>query len=184
MGQRLNIEIHENGKCLANAYYHWSAYTQEALKLTQNILDYYPRAKSRYGLSCAIELLRHTGAEIPADELISQGMNEELATAFGAGANRIDGLIAISEKGMKETRAWEEGRVTIDIGRSDISFNVFCTWHDEDFDEQFPNQRDVPFDHNHISFVDFDEFASNFEEVDGWCYKFVDDTDYYTTAIY
>lgn len=29
MGQRLNIEIHENGKCLANAYYHWSGYTEE-----------------------------------------------------------------------------------------------------------------------------------------------------------
>lgn len=184
MGQRLNIEIHENGKCLANAYYHWSAYTQTALELTRNILDYYPRAKSRYGLSCAIELLRHTGAKIPTDELISQGVNEKLAIDLGSDANRDDGLIAISEKGMKETRACEEGRVIIDIGRSDISFNVFCTWHDEDFDEQFPNLRYVPFDRNHISFVDFEEFASNFEEVDGWCYKFIGDTDHYTTAIY
>lgn len=184
MGQRLNIEIHENGKCLANAYYHWSAYTQEALGLTLDILDYYSRAQSRYGLSCAIALLRSTNAQIPADEFVSYGMNEELAAALGAGANRDDGLIAISEKGMKETRAWEEGRVTIDIGRGTVDFDVFCTWHDEGFEEEFSKQRYVPFNRHHIYFDDFKEFASNFEEVDGWCYKFVGDTDYYTTAIY
>ena len=184
MGQRLNIEIHENGKCLANAYYHWSAYTYTALELTRNILDYYPRAKSRYGLSCAVELLRHTGAKIPADELISQGVNVELATALGNGANRDDGLIAISEKGMKETRVWEEGRVIIDIGRGIVDFDVFCTWHDEYFEKEFSKQCYVPFNRHHIYFDDFKEFASNFEEVKGWCYKFVGDIDYYTTAIY
>lgn len=184
MGQRLNIEIHENGKCLANAYYHWSAYTQEALELTLDILEYYPRAQSRYGLSCALELLRHTGAKIPADEFISYGMNEELAAALSTGANGTDGLIAISEKGIKETRALEEGHVIIDIGCGTVDFDVFCTWHDDNFEEEFPKQRYISFDRHHIYFDEFKEFASNFEEVDGWCYKFFDDTDYYTTAIY
>ena len=39
MGQRLNIEIIENGKVLANAYYHWSGYTSSSLELTQEILE-------------------------------------------------------------------------------------------------------------------------------------------------
>lgn len=31
MGQRLNIEIHNNGELLTNCYYHWSGYTKCAL---------------------------------------------------------------------------------------------------------------------------------------------------------
>ena len=31
MGQRLNIEIVNGETSLANAYYHWSAYTKSAL---------------------------------------------------------------------------------------------------------------------------------------------------------
>lgn len=34
MGQSLNIEIWNNGEVLANAYYHWSAYTESAAKIT------------------------------------------------------------------------------------------------------------------------------------------------------
>ena len=33
MGQRLNIEIKKDSKVLANAYYHWSAYTSSALQM-------------------------------------------------------------------------------------------------------------------------------------------------------
>ena len=44
MGQRLNIEIMSGEKVLANAYYHWSAYTASAAELTKIILgDRTPR---------------------------------------------------------------------------------------------------------------------------------------------
>lgn len=39
MGQRLNIEIMKNDKVLANAYYHWSAYTSSALELCAYIIE-------------------------------------------------------------------------------------------------------------------------------------------------
>lgn len=39
MGQRLNIEIMKDNKVLANAYYHWAAYTGAALELCQCIID-------------------------------------------------------------------------------------------------------------------------------------------------
>lgn len=37
MGQRLNIEIVDGNTTLANAYYHWSAFTFPALELTAEI---------------------------------------------------------------------------------------------------------------------------------------------------
>ena len=38
MGQRLNIEIINDDKVLANAYYHWAGYTTSAISLTETIL--------------------------------------------------------------------------------------------------------------------------------------------------
>jgi len=45
MGQRLNIEIISNGKCLANAYYHWSAYSDSAIDLAIKIVRKYEYIK-------------------------------------------------------------------------------------------------------------------------------------------
>ena len=38
MGQRLNIEIWNEGKRLANAYYHWSGYSFSTLYETMKII--------------------------------------------------------------------------------------------------------------------------------------------------
>ena len=38
MGQRLNVEMIANGESLVNAYFHWSAYTDEALSILQEII--------------------------------------------------------------------------------------------------------------------------------------------------
>ena len=38
MGQRLNIEMVANGESLVNVYFHWSAYTDEALSILQEII--------------------------------------------------------------------------------------------------------------------------------------------------
>ena len=40
MGQRLNVEIWNNGEVLANAYYHWSAYTESAAHIVDKALNY------------------------------------------------------------------------------------------------------------------------------------------------
>ena len=42
MGQRLNIEIKKDSKVLANAYYHWSAYTSSALQMLPKSIDSSP----------------------------------------------------------------------------------------------------------------------------------------------
>lgn len=172
MGQRLNIEIHENGKCLANAYYHWSGYTEDALSLTQKILDYFPSRKNKDGWICAYELLYYTGARFAPDELVRIGIDENIARALGMEANRNNGLIAVSEEGIEETRYWEEGRVEIDIGNNAINFSVLTKYKPYDFAWDDARYIDVPFDNHHIPFNSFNEFKSYFDEVEHKLYAF------------
>lgn len=173
MGQHLNIEIHENGKCLANAYYHWSAYTPHALKLTQAIIDYYPHRQYNDGVNCAYELLRRIGATFYTDELIRMGLNEDLATMLGIGASRNKGLISITEAGIEDTRYWEEGRVEIDIGDNIINFCVLTEYEPYEFEWDYaPAYIDVPFNNHHIPFNSFNEFKSYFNDVEQKVYQF------------
>lgn len=55
MGQRLNIEIFNNGQVVVNAYYHWSAYTRSALELTAKVISAYndmPLSSDKKRKSC------------------------------------------------------------------------------------------------------------------------------------
>lgn len=185
MGQRLNIEIHENGKCLANAYYHWSAFTEDAIKLTQKIIDYFPSRQNKNGWTCAYELLYHTGARFVPDELMRIGIDENIARMLGMGANRDNGLIAISEEGIEETRFWEEGRVTIDIGREIVDFEVFLNYTDEyeDENEISPEYVESDYDNHNIPFCLFDNFSLLLLNVNKRVFKFNND-DGVLTAIY
>lgn len=47
MGQRLNIEIWKDGKVLANAYYHWSAYSVCAVDLARKNYISHSRCQRR-----------------------------------------------------------------------------------------------------------------------------------------
>lgn len=140
MGQRLNIEITKNGKLLANAYYHWDAYSSTAISKTARIvhdyydiysipLRWYPEEVS--DMEIATRLLIMTGAGV--DDLeharITQNPPEALQTKHGPiilpkCVDRNSGLLCVTEEGMKDTRQWEEGRVTIDIGTQTVNFDV------------------------------------------------------------
>lgn len=185
MGQRLNIEIHENGKCLANAYYHWSAFTEDAIKLTQKIIDYFPSRQNKNGWTCAYELLYRTGARFAPDELMRIGIDENIARVLGMEANRDNGLIAISKEGIEETRFWEEGRVTIDIGREIVNFEVFLNYTDEDEDEDeiSPKCIESGYDNHNIPFCFFYNFSCLFLNVNKRIFKF-NNGDGVLTAIY
>lgn len=70
MGQRLNIEIVKNGEILANAYYHWSGFSNCAIDLTEKIIEKFEYTKKylvekyikNQDLLFAIRLLEITGA--------------------------------------------------------------------------------------------------------------------------
>jgi len=212
MGQRLNIEILKGGKILANAYYHWSAYTLPALELCKGIIEEYKKIRVDPADTCdsdmyteclkekvqfcerfkedrptiarvktageydkkdedvllAIRLLESTGAGINESELkeiikgrICQGIT------FRTAIDRNSGLISVTEKGIEETRCWQEGQATIDLDNKRILFGVFWTidWKEylEEFDinpEENPEQIPVAIE-NGIDIKDF-----SFEDVD------------------
>lgn len=66
MGQRLNIEIVSGGEVIANAYYHWSAYTRSAIGLAKEAIAAYEHLANQCKdeLALAIRMLEETGAGV------------------------------------------------------------------------------------------------------------------------
>lgn len=163
MGQRLNIEIMKGNKVLANAYYHWSAYTSSALELCKNIIGEIRIAPIIHPASLlrtpeittvtmpgtvssadrdvlhAVRLLESTGAginESERDRILDKGLCPGIA--FRGAIDRNLGLISITEEGMEETRCWQEGQATIDLDRGRVCFGVFFEWSTlEDYIEEY-----------------------------------------------
>jgi hypothetical protein len=164
MGQRLNIEIISNGKLLANAYYHWDAYTGRSLQRTESILDKLNAMQKlvKDDLDLAIKLLESTGAGINAEERRYILASHELSKYLPINdcIDRNEGILAITKESMQNTRNWEEGRVTIDIGKRTILFRVYWEWakevylddyYDMERYEQLPTidydlKKEIPFD--------------------------------------
>lgn len=120
MGQRLNLQIEMDipnsgdRQVLANAYYHWSGYTSSAYELVKQIADsHYCCEECTFmdPVEKAIRLLEATGAGLTEDEFTEEYPESKYKKA----TSRNNGLIAISEEGIKETQNWEEARVTINL---------------------------------------------------------------------
>lgn len=139
MGQRLNIEIVNSDGVLANAYYHWSAYTGSAIELTLMAIGKFWEVESLdKDLLKAIKMLEATGAGITDQELISIKADRRLSSGITYSSicnNRNLGLIAVTERGIEDTRRWEEGRVTIDIESRTVDFGVLWEYSEEEYNE-------------------------------------------------
>ncbi|MGN0656971.1 MAG: hypothetical protein ACI4KR_09260 [Ruminiclostridium sp.] len=192
MGQRLNIEIRHGGKCIANAYYHWSAYTLSAAELTSEIINFLD--SERYdsdicsdidNIRWAIRALESTGAGLTGAE--KNYITDELpgldASSFADAADRNRGLIAVSEEGMAETERWMEEGVTIYLDERLIDFGVVfgygsiaeaTAWWDENAVQEL--RRDVNLlprincDFENIPFEDFDDVAEQLSETSSSTY--------------
>ena len=142
MGQRLNIEIRrkKDNKILANSYYHWSAYTYSSLKLAneiiENIYDIIRNDKTSDEIK-AIQLLQTTGAGLLEDEY--NLLNEEDKKYCSLATNRDLGF---TEKGMEETRTWEEGRLTITIDFDNKDYDFVGDKNRVDFEVYLPTSRE------------------------------------------
>jgi hypothetical protein len=145
MGQRLNIEIRrkKDNKILANSYYHWSAYTYSSLKLAneiiENIYDIIKNNKVNDEIK-AIQLLQTTGAGLLEQEYNT--LNEEDKKYCSLATNRNLGLISFTEKGIEETRTWEEGRLTITIDFDNKEYDFVGDKNRVDFEVYFPISRE------------------------------------------
>ncbi|MBO7472521.1 MAG: hypothetical protein J6U00_00715 [Ruminococcus sp.] len=173
MGQRLNIEIWDKGQVLANAYYHWSGYTLSALELIEKIITNVDNL-----VECdndrlkAVWLLQLTGAGLTQDEL---------STIFCKGfkgitdcKGRDDGLIAVSDKGIQDTRQWEEDRATIYLDERRIDFDVVFKQYRWEYDKERedygnPAFKELPiidWNLSDIKFKDFENFYAFMEELE------------------
>ena len=171
MGQRLNIEITDGSNVLANAYYHWSAYTHDSAELLKLILSErcITDDSTMSIFEKAIYLLERTGAGFSSTEL-DYIKNEDIDLPLDLikfAKDRNEGLIAISTKGIKDTEYWEEGRLTVDILNLKVDFNVVWAPSDEeaeDYEKDGAKLSLLPYDIRDMSFRDafaFIEFVND-----------------------
>lgn len=196
MGQRLNLEITDGDNVLASAYYHWSGYTSSSLNLTNIIMTAIKEESNNTNekdnniknmndkieaitkelnddVLKACKLLRLTGAALTEDQIeyINKNCDDSYKELYKDDdiVDRNNGLIAITEKEMANTRIWEEARVTIDITNKVINFNSIYVEPMAHYLEDYSvNINDLPttdIDYSNISFDDFEKFSNELYEL-------------------
>ena len=169
MGQRLNIQIEmdipdsNESKVLANAYYHWSGYTNTAYELVKMIVDSgIHELDIPDPVEQAIRMLEATGAGLIEDEFTDAYPESKYKKA----TSRNDGLIAISEKGIEKTQKWEEARVTINLTTKMVDMGgvyYLDEVDEEDEDETLENIPELEYD-LHTSIYEFTKVYDEFHE--------------------
>lgn len=192
MGQRLNIEIWNGGKRLANAYYHWSAYTLSAAELTSEIINFLDSegydsdiCSDIDNIRWAIRALESTGAGLTEGEkkYITDELPELDASSFADAVDRNRGLIAVSEEGMAETERWMEEGVTIYLDDRLVDFEVIFGYdsieeategYDDDTAEEVRRAINllprINCDFENIPFEGFDDVTEQLSEISGSTY--------------
>lgn len=183
MGQRLNLEIVDNNCVLANAYYHWSAYSGSAIALTETALNaFYDVPDDLSVRGHAVFMLQETGAGVYQEEFARINKNESLLDIGVDYRNAIDrnrGLLSVTNVGIVETERWEECRVTINIEDCSIDFDVLwsCSRDEYEDDCEICAYDDLPEHDVFFNNIPFDEFfrireafelySSGFKTTDG-----------------
>lgn len=168
MGQRLNMEVCYDGEVLANAYYHWSAYTSSSLCVLKEVLDAYEKRTEINPLRVAVEILQATGAGVNESEktrIANDPDGRFLGIEFRDAIDRNEGLLAVTEEGIENTRRWEEGRVTVDISTEEFIFSVMWVLDDREYSdgkdpEEVEEIPDAEFDFDApCPFIDYEKYA-------------------------
>lgn len=174
MGQRLVIEIKEGDTVLANAYYHWSGYTETSLNLlnevmNKGILNNIPiKFSKRDEQLYAIKLLETTGAKILEEDFkiatLKFPMNE-----FETSKNKTDGLIAFSEKNINKNMDSAEAIISIDLKSRTIDIGGIYNYEDLDELQEMANEDEEDLNIAIIDFniteISFEDFKNRFEDI-------------------
>lgn len=186
MGQRLNVEIIDaNYKILANCYYHFNGYTKKALNIAKQILarweyvqDFPEKFRNFTNKEIAVYLLYKDILGPGIENKILKSSNTSLSYALKHFKslpvkkiiNRDEGIISLTKYSMKDTRYWEEARLSINVGL--MKMNISKLFHDLD-DEEMQEYVDDTFKitkiKNQLTRLPFDE-----DTID----KFLDLSDY------
>ena len=161
MGQRLVVTIEKGDRKLCNIYYHWSAYTYDALLETRKIINCIYNHEDETESELLLRLIRFCekngggirGAKDEFAYIQSLYPNEIFVTE---NYSRSEGLIALSEKGMRDLQSWSEGDVYINLDTDEVDFCVYSGY--EDFDEYIQNRKSWDNDFDETELDDIPEF--------------------------
>lgn len=159
MGQRLVINCIRDGEKFATLYFHWSAYTdstyEEGRKIVSGLMERgYSKDMTKeetilmlekilredsHGLDYFNKTITHGGvdqtdAEIAAFEAL--GLSKEEMDAENI--SRSEGLISITEQGMRDSETWGEGFAVLDFDNETFENDIFY--------EEEPNSEAFEFD--------------------------------------
>lgn len=175
MGQRLNLEIRKRtktgDKVLANAYYHWSAYTYDAFNLLVQAHTFLTLNKNiiKDEKLRAIRALESTGAGLPeydngdGDLIRIKNMAKYRSTSFNKCTGRNNGIIGCFPDSIKSTEDWAEGTATIYIDDLSFIFDVWSSYETVDdileWDEDFKEEEVIiiPYDRDDMSIAELQE---------------------------
>ena len=185
MGQRLVVTIERSQKPLAKLYFHWSAYTGDALYVTRDIVHCIYNHTDETDKEMLLRLIRfcekrggcidgrEDGEEV---KYISQLYPDE---KFKEEGSRSDGLIALSIEGMADMQRWSEGDVYINLDEDLIDFCVYSGYEslaeyieerkswDDDFEEFAIDECPrVSYELGYIDVNDIDALIEEFEKTE------------------
>lgn len=106
MGQRLNLEITYKGECVANAYYHWSGFSDSALNTILDACCAYEKdfaVDKESATILAVLMLEATGAGLKKKKfLFTRNYARQMIL------NIRQGLMGITDGSVFQKKAWEK----------------------------------------------------------------------------
>jgi len=128
-----NIEIHKNGKLLANAYYKAGEREKSILEIAKDIVQNFFHCETmesdlppaRRDLNLALQLLCATGTAINVSEQNRIGADEKkrfVGLGYKTTSAMQGDFLFITKTGMELVRLSEKARVEIDIGTQQVSY--------------------------------------------------------------
>lgn len=186
MGQRLVVTIERNEKPIAKLYYHWSAYTGDALYVARDIIHCIYNHKEETDREMLLRLIRYcedNGGGIDGGDT---GLAWKYITTTypgekfkSEGISRSNGLIAIDEDSMEEMQRYSEGDVYIKLDEDMVDFCVYCGWEtlkecieerkswDDDFEEFAIDEcPKINYELGYFDVKDIDDLIYEFENTD------------------
>lgn len=171
MGQRLVIEIWDDKTRLANAYYHWSAFTLSSLELLRKVIDFLEKCHLKDNKLKAIKALEETGAGLTEPYETKKVKELYPNEYFNKCIDRNFGLLAITEEGMTQLFDYNEGFIKVNIADNTFDFDVCWVFNDpividKDSSDEIMLEEDdyslvkTTFNLNRILFEDLDAFNS------------------------
>lgn len=177
MGERLNFEIANGCKVIANCYYHWSGYTIRAIEHASVISHNYLAMKNKYEnpLYRAVALFELTGAGVSQHSL--EAFRCELPQELIVKArDRNYGLIGISAKDIRETQ--QNGEEGLEFNLETETFDLYgcfipvCKSNADWFKDC--EIVDIDYDLGEVSLDDFEKVAEIIRDADNKGYLIKD----------